>query len=315
VQGVSVVIPVYNGAQTLRSMVNRVALTLQPLTSFEIILVDDGSTDDTWLVIQDISSHNTLVRGLRLARNFGQHSALVAGIRSARMPVVVTLDDDLQNPPEEIPRLVSALAERDLDVVYGIPQRVEQVLSRRVASRLHRLALKSALGVSAGPHLSPFRAFRTDLRQAFSADVGTNVSLDALLAWGGSRYGEVTVRHDPRGEGASNYTIGKLMHFAIDTATGYSTKPLQAASILGVMTAGFGLFILVFVTARPLVTGQSVPGFPFLASTIAIFAGVQLLMLGVIGEYLARMHFRIMRKPTYVIRSQTDQHQPKDCEL
>jgi undecaprenyl-phosphate 4-deoxy-4-formamido-L-arabinose transferase len=113
------------------------------------------------------------------------------------------------------------------------------------------------------------------------------------------------VPHEHRIEGESNYNFRKLLRFSIDTATGYSAVPLQAASVLGFATSAFGFLVLVIVVARPLFTGNSVPGFPFLAATIAIFSGVQLLTLGVMGEYLARMHFRIMRKPSYFVQETT----------
>jgi undecaprenyl-phosphate 4-deoxy-4-formamido-L-arabinose transferase len=303
--GVSVVVPVFQSTTTLGVLVDRLDVTLAPLGSYEVILVDDGSQEATWSTIDELSDRWPQVIGVRLGRNYGQHNALVAGIREASFPVTVTIDDDLQNPPEEIPRLVNTLLNDNLDVVYGVPERVEQSVPRKLAGRITRLALSSGLGVDSAPDVSSFRAFRTRTRDAFASDLGTNVSLDALLTWGSGRFGSVRVRHDPRNIGTSNYTFGKLLRFAIDTTTGYSTLPLQLASILGLATAAFGLVVLVVVVVRPLISGQSVPGFPFLAATIAIFSGAQLLTLGVIGEYLARMHFRIMRKPTYVISETT----------
>ena len=303
--GVSVVVPVYQSVSTLPNLVERVNSTLAALGEYEILLVDDGSADCTWTAVSDLSERWPQVTGVRLGRNFGQHNALVAGLRAASMPVTVTIDDDLQNPPEEIPQLVNALLRDNLDVVYGVPEQVAQSFPRRLAGRMIRHALKRGLSVESAPTVSSFRAFRTRNRDAFARDLGSNVSLDALLTWGGSRYGSVTVRHDARAVGTSNYTFGKLLRFAIDTTTGYSTAPLQAASILGLATALFGLAILIFVVGRLIITGESVPGFPFLAASIAIFSGVQLLTLGIIGEYLARMHFRVMGKPTYVIRETT----------
>lgn len=303
---ISVVIPVYRSSDSLRSLVARIESVLAPSGGeFEIILVDDGSPSETWRVIEEIVLQHPRVRGLRLGRNYGQHSALIAGVRAARLPVTVTVDDDLQNPPEEIPRLVAAMHEQDVDVVYGVPQHSEHGIARRIASSVHRSVMKGGLGLESAPHLSSFRAFRTIVRDGFNDDIGSNVSLDALLTWGTSKFGEIRVRHDPRVDGYSTYTFGTLLRFAIDSVTGYSTKPLQIASIIGFFTALFGFIVLVFVTIRPLMSGQSVPGFPFLASTIAIFSGAQLLTLGIIGEYLARMHFRIMRKPTYVISETT----------
>lgn len=303
--GISVVVPVYSGARTLAELVERVAATLKGFTDFEVILVDDGSPDESWSTIESLSSQFAFVRGIRLSRNFGQHNALVAGVRHARFPITVTIDDDLQNPPEEIPALITALESQRLDVIYGVPEFVEQSLPRRLSGSLTRTVLKRVLGVKSAPDMSSFRVFRTRLRSAFDSEIGTNVSLDALLTWGGATFGGVPVRHNARTEGTSNYTYRKLLRFAVDTTTGYSTFPLQVASFIGLVTALFGLGILIFVVGRPILTGESVPGFPFLASTIALFAGVQLFTLGVIGEYLARMHFRIMRKPTYVIREET----------
>lgn len=303
--GVSVIVPVYQSTATLASLMDRIANALSPVGSFEVILVDDGSQDPTWRTLKKLTDQWPQAVGVRLGRNYGQHNALVAGIRQAMYPVTVTIDDDLQNPPEEIPCLVNELMNKNLDVVYGVPERVEQSVARKLAGRITRLALSSGLGIDSALQVSSFRAFRTQIRDAFASDLGTNVSLDALLTWGGGRFGSIRVRHDPRSSGASNYTFAKLLRFAIDTTTGYSTLPLQVASVVGLATAGFGLLVLMYVVIWPLVTGQSVQGFPFLASIIAIFSGAQLLTLGVIGEYLARMHFRIMRKPTYVISETT----------
>jgi len=299
--GISIVVPVYNSTQTLRELVARIENSVATTHSCEVILVDDGSTSETWKVIQELCDSSPIVRGVRLSRNYGQHNALIAGVRVAKFPLTVTIDDDLQNPPEEIERLVETLLDGDYDVIYGVPDQVKQSLPRKLAGKMTRAALSSGLGIDSAPAVSSFRIFRTSSRNAFAGDLGTNVSLDALLTWGNARFGSIRVRHDPRNVGESNYTFRKLLSFAIDTTTGYSTKPLQAASLLGMVTAVFGFALMVVVVLRPLVTGNPVPGFPFLASTIAFFSGVQLLTLGVIGEYLARMHFRIMRKPTYVV--------------
>ena len=303
--GLSVVVPVFNTRQSLTELVLRTREACAGLGPLEILLVDDGSSTPTWTQIQQLSREFNFVRGMRLGRNFGQHNALLAGIRAAQMPTIVTIDDDLQNPPEEIPRLLEQLQSGEYDVVYGVPDRVEQSFFRRVAGRLTRWSLKSGLGVNPALNVSSFRIFNTNIRESFANDLGTNVSVDALLSWGSSRFGAITVKHDQRKEGKSNYSFGKLLRFAIDTTTGYSTVPLQIASVLGLATAGFGLCILFYLTIRPLVTGESVPGFPFLAATIAILSGAQLTTLGVMGEYLARMHFRIMRKPTYVVSEVT----------
>ena len=296
---VSVVVPVYRSSGTLAQLIQRIHQSVD--SDHEIILVDDGSGDGTWETLATIANGDPRVRAIKLGRNVGQHGALLAGIREARFPVTVTIDDDLQNPPEEIPRLVSALESSEMDVVYGTPSTAAQVGWRRGSGLLARLLIKSTLGVPEISNMSSFRAFRTDLRDAFSQPLGPGVSIDALLAWGTPRFTAIEVQHDERTHGTSNYSVRSLVRFAVDTTTGYSTGPLRAASLIGFTTAAFGLLLMVVFALIPFFRGISVQGFPFLASAIILFAGIQLVTIGVIGEYLARMHFRVMNKPEYVV--------------
>lgn len=295
---VSIVVPVYRSTTSLISLVNRLEEALVG-REFEIILVDDGSPAATWAIAADLAITHASVRAIRLGRNFGQHNALIAGIRSARHAVIVTMDDDLQNPPEEVPRLLAALSP-SVDVVYGVSSDVAQTAWRRFGSSLARRII-SRLGAVNVTQMSSFRVIRRDLRESFPEDLGPSVSLDAMLSWVTERFATIEVEHADRHDGKSNYSASRLVRFALDVTTGYSAVPLQIALTLGLATAAFGVAVLAYVLIRFAVSGTSVAGFPFLASIIAIFSGVQLLTLGVIGEYLARMHFRIMRKPTYVV--------------
>ncbi len=304
---ISVVIPVYKSTKALTRLVERVITSLEPIYDFEIILVDDGSPESTWQFILDIIRREPKVRGIRLGRNYGQHSALLAGIRSARYTITATIDDDLQNPPESIPSLVKYLLDEELDVVYGTPETVKQSWGRRFSSRAIRSLLGKSLGVEMANEMSSFRVFRTGIREAFAGDLGSNISIDALLSWGSSKFGNVKVSHDKRESGSSNYNLRKLLRFSIDTVTGYSTKPLQLASFLGLLTSVFGFGVFIYAVTIPFFRGESVSGFPFLASTIAIFSGVQLLTLGVVGEYLSRMHFRVMNKPSFFISEESNE--------
>jgi undecaprenyl-phosphate 4-deoxy-4-formamido-L-arabinose transferase len=298
-KGVSVVIPAYRSSSSIGLLVERICTVFQE-RDFEVVIVVDGSPDDTWKEVVNIATRNSRVTGIRLGRNAGQHGALLAGLRFAQFDTTVTLDDDLQHPPEEIPKLMAALND-DIDIVYGVPEQVAQTLVRRFGSWLTRGVLKGVLGAPNATDFSSFRAFRTSLRDGFSDELGPGVSLDALLAWSTDRFDSRIVRHDPRWKGRSNFTLRKLVNFALDMATGYSTRPLRFALRLGILTGLLGFVLMSFVVCRALFLGVAVPGFPFLASTIALFAGVQLITLGVIGEYLARMHFRVMSKPTYVV--------------
>ena len=244
---ISAIVPVFRSAPILPELHRRLSEALTQIAErYEIILVEDGGGDGSWDAIEGLARQDDHVRGIRMSRNYGQHNALLCGIRLARYPVIVTLDDDLQNPPEEIGKL----------------------LARNV---------------------SAFRVFRTRIRDAFETYRGPYVSIDVLLTWGTTKFAHLPVRHEPRQVGKSTYTVRKLVTHAFNMMTGFSTLPLQVASLIGF-----------------LINGSAVPGFAFLASMIAIFSGAQLFALGIIGEYLARMHFRAMDRPTYLVQQVTD---------
>lgn len=303
-RSISVIIPVYNSEKTLEILHNRLVSVLTKLTTeYEIIFVNDASIDGSWQEIKRIEENNSLVVGINLMKNYGQHNALLCGIRKAKYELIVTLDDDLQNPPEEITKLIDKLND-DFDVVYGTPEIERHGLFRNLASVLTKIALKTTMGVENAKNVSAFRVFRAELREAFKQYRGSFISIDVLLTWGTNRFTVVLVRHDDRKSGKSNYTFLKLFAHALNMITGFSVVPLQIASILGFTFALFGFFILIYVISNFLIYGSPVQGFPFLASIIAIFSGVQLLAIGIIGEYLARMHFRTMDKPQYLIKEE-----------
>jgi undecaprenyl-phosphate 4-deoxy-4-formamido-L-arabinose transferase len=311
--GISVVIPVYNSEAILAELIGQLGNVLQGLTGrFEAILVNDDSRDRSWDVICALASQYDWIRGINLMRNYGQHNALLCGIRAAKHAVIVTMDDDLQHPPEEIPRLLDKLAE-GYDVVYGTPREQQHGLWRNLASGMTKLALRSSMGVAIARNVSAFRVFRTQVRDAFATYQGPSVSIDALLTWGTTRFAATVVRHDPRLIGVSNYTFRKLVMHALNMMTGFSTWPLQLASLIGMVSALLGLGVLVYVIGRYFIEGGSVQGFPFLASIIAIFSGAQMFALGIIGEYLARMHFRSMERPYSVVRDSVGATQQQEA--
>lgn len=307
----SVVVPVYRSQETLRELHRRLASALEPVDPhFELILVEDCGGDDSWSVIEELARQDPRVHGLQLARNYGQHNALLCGIRAAQGDVVVTLDDDLQNPPEEIPKLLARLHE-GYDVVYGRPRQEQHGILRDAASRITKLALQSAMGAETASQVSAFRVFRTRLRDAFQDYRSPTVNIDVLLTWGSTRFSAVIVQHDERYAGVSGYTLRKLITHALNMMTGFSTAPLQFASIMGFIFAAMGLLVMLYVVGCYLMDGSSVPGFPFLVSIITIFSGVQLFALGIFGEYLARMHFRTMERPPYTVyRNASDTGDP-----
>jgi undecaprenyl-phosphate 4-deoxy-4-formamido-L-arabinose transferase len=281
------------------------ARVLPTLTNtFEVILVNDGSPDNSWQVIQEVSRQYSWVRGISLMRNYGQHNALLCGIRAAQHEVIITMDDDLQHPPVEIQKLLAKL-EEGYDVVYGAPEHEQHGLWRDLASQMTKLALQGSMSGDIARKVSAFRALRTELRNAFAGYQGSYVSIDVLLTWATTHFAAVTVPHAARKYGTSNYNFRKLVTHALNMITGFSTLPLQIASMIGFAFTLFGILVFVYVIGRYLLQGTPVPGFPFLASIISIFAGAQLFALGIMGEYLARIHFRTMDRPVYTVRTTT----------
>lgn len=304
--GLSIVVPVYNSAAMLPKLIERLEGVLIPIgLPYEIILVNDGSRDESWQAITALARNVPSLRGINLMRNYGQHNALLCGIREAHYAVTVTLDDDLQNPPEEIPRLLARLDE-GFDVVYGTSEVRNHGTFRNISSLMTRLILQETLGAVGAVRLSPFRAFRTFVREAFARYSAPNVSIDVLLTWGTDRFGAVNVEHHRRAEGSSNYTLRKLISLGFSMITGFSLVPLKIATYIGFAFTVLGLLVFLFVLLSFLFRGASVPGFTFLAAIIAVFSGVQLFALGVFGEYLARIHLRTMDRPVYQVRERFD---------
>ncbi|MFA5336809.1 MAG: glycosyltransferase family 2 protein, partial [Candidatus Omnitrophota bacterium] len=299
-ESISVVIPVYKAENSLRELYNRLKEHLEKISKdFEIIMVEDCGGDKSWDIIKELSSADSQVRGIQLSRNFGQHNALLCGIRNASKDIIVTLDDDLQHPVEEIGTLLKELS-LGYDVVYGTPEKEQHGFLRDISSMITKIVLSNVMGAENARHVSAFRVFHAQLREAFADYHGSFVSIDVLLTWGTTRFSAISVYHDLRRSGQSNYTFRKLVTHALNMVTGFSTVPLRLASLIGFVFTFFGIITLFYVIGRYFVYGRVVPGFPFLASIISIFSGAQLFALGVIGEYLVRMHFRIMDKPPYV---------------
>jgi undecaprenyl-phosphate 4-deoxy-4-formamido-L-arabinose transferase len=309
---ISVVVPVYNGEESLAELLERLhAVLATAVDDYEVILVDDGSADGSWARILELREASDKVRGMTMMRNFGQHNALLAGIRAARHEVIVTMDDDLQHRPEEIPALLAGLDGADL--VYGKAVEEEHGFLRSLSSRLVKASLAISLGVGSARSISAFRAFRTPLREVFNSN-DAFVSLDVLLSWATTRVHEVAVPMDERRFGSSAYTFRKLVRHSLNMVTGYSALPLRLVSYLGFAFAvmGFGLFL--FVILRWMFSGSPVAGFTFLAAMTASFSGATMLAIGVLGEYVGRMHFRSMQRPMFLVRETTDADRVVDAE-
>jgi glycosyltransferase involved in cell wall biosynthesis len=298
----SIVVPVYRGTKTLPALISRLEPVLARLADqYEVILVNDCSPDDSWQVITHLVKAYPWVRGINLMRNFGQHNATLCGVRAARFAIIVTMDDDLQHPPEEIHSLLSEL-DKGYDVVYGAPRQLPQGFFRNLLTKLTKILLARIMGVPSIRNISAFRAFRASLKNAFTNFSGPTLTLDVLLSWGTTRFTSVPVSIEAA-EDRSNYSFFMLVRVALLILTGYSTAPLRFASWLGFGMTLFGVGVFLYVTIIYFAEG-SLPGFPFLASIVSIFGGAQLFALGIVGEYMAHMFERIMDRPTYVISDQ-----------
>ena len=259
---ISVVIPVYNGENTITPLVERLEKVLSAICeAYEVILVCDGSPDNSWRVIEQLASRYNWVRGIALMRNYGQHNALLCGVLSARYEITATLDDDLQHPPEELPTMLAKLAE-GYDVVFGVPKKLPHSPWRNFTSIVTKYTVDHIMGVKSIRDISSYRVFHTHIRKAFDDYKGPDLLLDVLLTWGTNRFGTVAIESAPRTIGTSNYDLAKLIQMALTLLTGYTTLPLRFASILGFLFTIFGVFILVYVLVTYFALG-SIPGFSF----------------------------------------------------
>lgn len=303
---ISVVIPCYRSALSLPPLIERLLPVLEDRgEEYEVLLVVDGSPDETWDVAAMLAERHQGVRALRLSRNYGQHNALLAGIQRARFDTTVTMDDDLQHPPEEIPKLLSAL-EGNVELAYGVSRVEEHGVARSAASRAVKWTLLRGLSVESADSISAFRAFHTYLRDAFEGLSGRDINLDVALSWATTRAVGVTVEMGERTIGRSNYTTRLLVRHAINMVLGYSVAPLRFVIYLGLCCGVLGLVLLTVVMVQYFTGVTSVAGYTTIVSVVAIFSSAQLVALGVLGEYIARIHSAGAGRPTYVVREQID---------
>ena len=299
---ISVVIPVYNSAAMLPALHSRLhAVLVSTGKSFEVVYVDDGSNDGSWEVLAGLHANDrNHVVAIQLMRNFGQHNALMCGFRRARGAYIVTMDDDLQHPPEELPKMLAAIEGTDLDLVYGQYEQKQhgaaKNLASRVVNRFYRIVFQSPVTVTS------FRILRRELLETIHSYSLNFTFIDGLLAWNTRRIGEVRVAHHLRAAGRSGYRLGKLLTLALNLFTNFSLLPLQLVSFCGMTAAVTGLVLGVYYLVQHLAGSITVPGYASTIVSILVLGGLQLLGLGIIGEYVGRLHLNVNRKPQYSVR-------------
>ena len=301
----SVVIPVYRSQATLLELHRRLVAALEPVEpSFEILLVEDCGGDDSWAVINEIAATDKRVRGIQLSRNFGQHAATICGLAKARGEWIATLDDDLEQAPEKLPDLYRKALE-GYDLVYGVyPQRSHKAW-RNITSACARWLFNKAIP-SLNYTYTSFRVIRGDLARELQRFDSPFPFVDGYLSWLTNRYASVEVPHATRASGTSNYTFRKLLTHTINIFVTFSDLPLRMASWIGLVTFLMGMGWLAVIVLRYLLGGISVSGFASIMAAVLLFGGVQLLVLGVFGEYLGRMNFKSSKKPLFLVSRTTD---------
>ena len=302
IPSISVIIPVYNGGQTIAPLADKLTQVFAG-RPFQIVLINDGSQDDSAGVCREIVRRfPSAVTFLDLSMNFGEHNAVMAGLRYAKCDYAVIMDDDFQNPPEEALRLVESADACGHDVVYGVYKKKRHGPLRNLGSLLNSWMAAVLLKKPRGLYLSSFKCLNRFVINEITQYHGPYPYIDGLILRCTRRIGTVAVEHYPRREGRSGYTCSKLIRLWMNMFTNFSVSPLRMSSLLGFCLSGLGMVLSVFVIAEKILRPHIQVGWASLFIGIMVFSGVQLIMLGLIGEYIGRLFLSINQTPQYVVR-------------
>jgi len=303
---VSVVIPVFNEELVLHEFYPRLKKEAESWgKSYELLFVDDGSTDNSFELICKWKKIDSNIRVIKFTRNFGQQAAVLAGFRQSRGDIVVQIDSDLQNPPEEIKTLLGAFTD-EVDLVVTVPRKRRDSSLRILGSKvLHSLA-QALFGNRFKLNLSSFRAMRRSVIEKIDQCQDRSRYMAVLMSWMAVPTVHVEVDHHLRKMGQTKYGVLPLLRLTWDLITGYSNFPLRLVTYLGLLGAGIGFAIMMFLMYQRLVAGILIEGFVVLSAVFSFFAGVQLLSIGFLGEYLGRVHLKIQNRPEYIVHKVID---------
>ena len=298
---ISIVIPVFNETSLIEELYSRLKAVCEGLgRNYEIIIVDDGSSDGSHEKLTQLTNNDTTLRIVKFTRNFGQQAAVLAGFRISRGTIIVQLDSDLQNPPEEIQKLLEAMSE-NIDLVTTV-QRKRRDSAIRVFGSLCLLKVGQMLfGNQVKLNLSSFRALRRSVVEKIESCKDRSRYMAVLMSWMGLPTAEIEVEHHERKKGNTKYSFLNLLILAWDLVTGYSSFPLRMVTYMGLFGALLGFLMMIFLLFQRIINGILIEGFVVLSAVFAFFAGVQLLSIGFLGEYLGRVHHQIQERPDYII--------------
>ena len=308
---ISIVSPVYGCRGCLEELLDRIVAALTPRGQpFEVILVDDASPDGAWARIVELSATRPWLRGLRLARNFGQHNAISAGIEHAKGAVVVVMDCDLQDVPEAIPELIDAL-DHDTQVAFAQRSQRQDNWRKRATSWAFYRLLSWLTGVRQDHSTANFGAYTRQVIDAVNAMPERERCFPLMVKWTGFRNTSVPVRHAPRGEGKSTYNAARLLRLAVGIVLSYSDKPLQLVVRLGLAFSGIAILMSMLSVVRYLRGDIQVAGFTSIVASIWLLGGMTIFCVGIIGLYLGRMFVDAKGRPYYLVAESIGQETPE----
>lgn len=303
---ISFVIPCYNSSKTIESVVNEIVTTVnQRDDEYEIILVNDCSTDDVWNVIKKLRKDNRRIKGICFAKNFGQHSALMAGYNKASGDIVVSLDDDGQTPADEVYSLIDKLNE-GYDVVYASYDHKQHSSARNLGTKLNNMMCEKLLGKPKGLTITSYFVAKRFVIDEIKKYSNSYAYVPGLVLRTTNSIASVPVNHRAREEGKSGYSFTKLIALWMNGFTAFSVKPLRISTFIGMMTAVIGFIYCIFILVNKIINPKVPIGWTSTIGVMLLIGGMILFVLGMIGEYLGRAYTSLNNSPQYVIKEETD---------
>jgi len=298
----SIVIPVYNGAKTIGELVAAVS-ALEVPGGIEMILVHDCGQDNSWQIMKTLVEKSKIPMTLiNHSRNYGEHNAVMDGLRHVKGDYIITMDDDLQNPPSEILKLYNHLLSSDLDVVYGVYAKKQHAWWRNLGSKFANRVADWISDKPRGLYLSTFRCMNRFLVDNLIQYYGPFVYIDGLIFQISVKADSVIVQHLPNRTGRTNYTLRRLIHLWLTILMNFSVKPLRLSIILGLGMFLLGMVGAIDIVIQTLIAGPRVSGWASLATMLLVFTGTQFLVLGLLGEYVGRTFLTLNKKPQSTVR-------------